>query len=635
MADSQHTNTTRTSPWFWLLLLPALATGVFFRLYLVTDQILLDDEWHALSFSAAHSLGYVLTHFSYAGANIIPVNAYTRLLLVSCGWSEMMLVLPSLIAGIAALLVFPPALKRIFSARAVLFFAFLFSVSPLIIFYSRVSRPYSIYTLLGFLSILIFYEWARTGDKKFGIWFSVLGVICVYFHFVGIIFIFVPLGCAVWIKFIPRMKTLALNIALAIYPCRERIATYNALPAKSSCRPGFISRRQPRSMEALTNAKSPIPTHDEIRPSLAMLIGAGCAILIGLAVLLSAALIQRLPAPHLSPAHFTMQSLLGFMQILSGTSHVLLNLLFYSLLCIGLRTLFRKSFLLGFIFVSLAGAYLFVSIVTKSNFAHVPLVLARYVMPLFPFAYLLVALGMDDLWRRAETMPVKPNIRNALCWGASFCFLAGLVWTGPLRQTYAAPNNFTHHSAFQESYAPIDWASPRISEMIERPYAVSRDHLPGFYHDLSRQPDVKKIIEYPMLLGNHFNLFYYYQRFHKKSVAVGYTRAVKDKPDLETGGILGNMIIDQVFSQVQDPGRLKFRNMVDILDMATVKNSDADLVIFHKNPESEILEGQNSDDEINAPLVVAISSVYRKIFGKPVFEDRHLVVFNVRDAETK
>lgn len=585
MADSQHTNTTQTSPWFWLLLLPALATGVFFRLYLVTDQILLDDEWHALQFTINHSLWYVLTHFSYAGANIIPINAYVRILLTSFGWSEIALILPSLAAGIASLLLFPLALKRIFNARIVILFAFLFAVSPLLIFYSRVCRPYSIYTLLGFLAILVLYEWTRTGHKKFGIGFMVLGVICVYFHFVGVIFVFVPLGCAI-------------------------------------------------IMKLLTLHKTSVPIREEIRPSLAMLIGAGCAILTGLALLLTPAILQRIPAQNLGPARFTLQSLLGFMQILSGTSHVLLNLLFYSLLCIGLWTLFRKSFLLGFIFVSLAGAYLFVSIVTKSNFAHVPLVLARYVMPLFPFAHLLVALGMDSLWKKAETIPA-PKIMRVLCWGASLGFLAGLVWTGPLRQTYAAPNNFTHHSAFQESYAPIDWGTPRISEMIKRPYAISRDHLPTFYATLAQRTDVEKIIEYPMLLGNHFNLLYYYQRFHKKSVQAGYTRAVKEKPDTTTGGILGNMIIDQVLSQVKDPGQLKFRNMVDILDMAAVKNSNADVVILHKNPESEILERQNGDDVSNAPLVVAISAVYRKIFGPPVFEDRHLVVFQVRDAETK
>jgi hypothetical protein len=76
------------NPWFWAFFLLTVVIGGFLRLYLIFDQVLLDDEWHALHFSINHSLWYLLTHFSRAGANIIPLNAYVRLLLISSGWSE-------------------------------------------------------------------------------------------------------------------------------------------------------------------------------------------------------------------------------------------------------------------------------------------------------------------------------------------------------------------------------------------------------------------------------------------------------------------------------------------------------------------------------------------------------------------
>lgn len=581
MTEPEKQLAFKSEPWFWTFYLLTIVTGGFLRLYLISDQILLDDDWHALNFTINHSLWYLLTHFSYAGANIIPMNAYVRMLLVSSGWSEILLILPSLVAGVASLLVFPLVLKRFFNSRTTIFFAFLFAVSPLIIFYSRVCRPYSIYTFLGFLSIWIFYEWSLTRGGKFGWLFAVTGILCVYFHFVGVIFIFVPLVCAAGIKLMPKFPRLPV--------IREQIL------------PGFKE-----------------------------LISVGCVILIGLAILLTAAVIQRVPVINADSAHFSIHSIIGFLQFLSGTSYLFPNIFFYALLGIGLIRLFRKSFLLWLIFISVFIAYVFVSLVTKSNFAHVPLVLARYIIPAFPMAYVLVALGMDSLWMTTSVFPINKKIINAARYGVAGCFLAVLVWTGPLRQTYVAPNNFTNHSVFQESYAPINWNRPPISPMLQRSYALNKDTMSVFYKTLANQKDVKKIIEYPVHLGNGFNLLYYYQRFHRKKVAEGYTLAIKDWPD-SVACIYGDMIPDMILGQVRDPDQLKFRNMVNILDMAAIKNSRADLVIFHKNPESEILEPHTGGDVKEIRLITDIARVYRESFGQPIFEDRYLLVFKVRD----
>ena len=610
------------SPWFWAFFMLTVVVGVFLRLYLISDQVLLDDEWHALDFSINHSLWYLLTHFSRTGANTIPLNAYVRLLLISAGWSEFMLILPSLVAGIAGLLLFPLVLKRIFSDRVAIFFGMLFAFSPLIIFYNRVCRPYSIYTFLGFLSLWIVYEWALTGKKRFGVLFALIGILCVYFFFVGVIFVFVPLGCVFIVKLMLRYPSLMIPREGYDHRFGHRRGGLYALPFRAGINPapyGRIGRNDDQV------------SREQIIPDFKELIIVACGILICLSVILATAIIQRIPSMNLNQAQFTIQSVLGFAQILSGTSNFFLSLFFYTLLIFGQIRLFRKSFLLGFIFINVFAAYGVVSLITKLHFAHVPLVLTRYIIPAFPMGYVLVALGLDSLWKAAALIPVNQKYTNILCYGVAGCFLAGLFWTGPLRQTYAAPNNFTNHSAFQESYAPFEWAHPRISEMIQRPYVISKNTMPDFYKTLAGQPEVKKLIEYPMLLGNHFNLFYYYQRFHKKHVAVGYTRSIKDSPDSQTGGILGDMIVDQVLSQIKDPGQLKFKNMVDILDMAAVKNSGADLVVFHKNMEAEILEPQIGNKGTEVPLVSAVSAVYQKIFGAPVFEDRHLVVFRVHN----
>jgi hypothetical protein len=137
-----------------------------------------------------------------------------------------------------------------------------------------------------------------------------------------------------------------------------------------------------------------------------------------------------------------------------------------------------------------------------------------------------------------------------------------------------------------------------------------------------------------MLLGSNVNPFYYYQRFHGKKVAVGYTRELKGPQNEPSSLIYCDMMMDYVLSQVKTPGQLKFQNMVDILDMPAIDNSRAELVIFHKNPILEILSPESGNNGGKFPglsLISAASKAYRKFFGRPIFEDRHIVVFKVHD----
>jgi hypothetical protein len=328
MKNLENNSFFSSNRYFWFFYILAVATGCFWRLYFISDQILLDDEWHALNFSISHSLWYLLTHFTYAGANIIPLNAYVRILLDLSGWSEINLILPSLIAGIASLLMFPLVLKRTFSPRVTVFFAFLLAFSPILIFYSRVCRPYSIYNFLGFLCIWVLYEWGATRKKRYGFIFAIAGILCVYFHFAGTIFVFVPLGFAIILKMAKK------HIGWPVMP-------------------------------------------EQGLPDITDLIAVGCGISLCLAVLLSAPILNWMPATNVSPADFSIHSVLGFMKIVSGTSDLFINIFFYTLVVLGLFGLLKKSFLLGAIFIGVFIAYLFVALVTRSNFANVPLVACK------------------------------------------------------------------------------------------------------------------------------------------------------------------------------------------------------------------------------------------------------------------
>ena len=112
---------------------PALLIGLVFRLYGLPQQIRLDDEWHSLNFVLDKSLREVLTTHGL-GANCIPQNFINWLLLRTIGWSEISLFLPSALCGLAGLLVFPRLVGRLAGRTAALFFAYLFALSPCVIF---------------------------------------------------------------------------------------------------------------------------------------------------------------------------------------------------------------------------------------------------------------------------------------------------------------------------------------------------------------------------------------------------------------------------------------------------------------------------------------------------------------------
>jgi predicted membrane-bound mannosyltransferase len=162
---------------FSAVLFGAVACGAFLRLYLLPGQILLDDEWHALNYVLGRSFAFLATHFSVPGATSVPMNLYTRLLLETTGWSETMLRLPAVLAGLLSLLVLPPLVRRIFGTPTAMLFAVLLAISPFLLFYSRSARPYGVVLLLASVSMLSCWLWTATGRRRWAVAWAVCAVL--------------------------------------------------------------------------------------------------------------------------------------------------------------------------------------------------------------------------------------------------------------------------------------------------------------------------------------------------------------------------------------------------------------------------------------------------------------------------
>jgi len=189
----------KTSSWwnrepaFWWGLGFALLAGFWLRWYLLKDLVFADDEWHGLYYVIGKSPGWLLTHFSIPGATCIPLNFYTWLLGEYHGWSELSLRLPSLVCGILVVAVGPLlARKFIGPARAMLLMALL-AISPLLIFYSRICRPYSAVAFFGFAALLLAAHWMRSGSRRTAALFVAAGVLAVYFHLFAAVTVAAPM----------------------------------------------------------------------------------------------------------------------------------------------------------------------------------------------------------------------------------------------------------------------------------------------------------------------------------------------------------------------------------------------------------------------------------------------------------
>jgi hypothetical protein len=553
--------------------------GALLRLYLIADQVLLDDEWHALFTATAHPLVYLLRHANGA-ATSAPLNAYAWILLHTTGWSEMALRLPPLACGLLALVVFPLLVRRIHGEAVACIFAGFVALSPFLTCYSRIFRPYSALALFEFAAIYSAGSWLRTGQRRFRIFYVLASAAALWFHPVAAVGVFAPWAVVgalhVW-------KTVAKRGA--------------SIP---DVRPGWRSIALTAGLVALAFVSTLQPT-----------------------------LIAENMAPGSSP---TIEAWKQFMLMLFGTSSVALagGLLLFCLA--GAWTLLRADFLLGAVFALVVCLHFLMIAVCRFMGIDVPIVLARYMTILFPLAHVCAALGLTRLTFAIGGLAVfrEPAVRGVTVGLAILVFLLWVL-TNPLLSAYAAPNNFTSHSAFIEWGQFGGWEGRYRSGFLPNDATIGPPRMSSFYRDLP--PRTRRLIEYPMMLGDHYNYYYLYQHRHGKQIVIGYTDIVDDMP-VDRDGVVAEHFVNHVIRAVDDRRRLRFRNMVDIVDVDAVRRSRADYLICHRDLVGEFLPGAQPPVRTATPGIKECVEQSAHHFGPPVFEDETIVVFGLTNSST-
>jgi hypothetical protein len=575
----------------WLFFyIPAFIIGAFLRLYGLSNQIMIDDEWHSLNFVIDKSFWTLLTRVG-SGANSIPENIYAYALLHTAGWSEMLLRLPSIVCGLGALLVFPLMVLKLYNRFAAIVFAWLLALSPCVIFYSRLCRPYSMVLFFGFLSLLSLFLWLRKGGVLPLLLYALSGSIAIYYHLYASIFVVTPLVCLFALKIVEYFS--------------PQLMSYQQLP----------------SFRMLSLAGG--------------IIAALCLLLV--------------PANFENPwwnnvlgkDKVTVQSFVNFMAILSGTHIPILTALFIFSAVLGIFVLLRNELPVGIIVLSIVAVYVSAVCISKQESIHAAIQIARYGIILFPLTFLLVATAFCHIFGKKCPYVATKYVR----YFAAALFIGGLSYWSPLWRTYTFPNNFTNHSAFQDSYKPTDWSESRTRDLTLPPpyYHMKKKYIPTIYSLLSAMTDVAGIVEYPMFIGDDYNQYYYYQHFHRKRMAAGYC-PICVFPQLSIGKndlVFTNVPVDYVVNRADASysyKKIRFRNIAPITRIPFLSERyHGWVLILHRHliqemfPEKNIYEKEDPyEDPYNDFPWMSLEGLIAKEFGTPMFSDDKIVAWRIQ-----
>jgi hypothetical protein len=399
MTEPTSRRTWSTVDLAWLL--PPFVLGTMLRLWNVRAQILAGDEMHAVRVALTEPLSHILTTYELRD-NCIPLSALYRFLLErGVPLSELVVRLPMLLCGIFALLVLPAVVAARLDRRIGHLFAWLVALSPLLILYSRIARPYLPIVLFGFCATAAFEAWWRTGRRSLVAVYVLFAALSVWFHLGSAPFVLSP--------FLFAAGTLAV----------ER---------------RFRGEAQ--------------------RPGLAALCGLGVAMVVALLAFLvpaGSSLLALVSAKHETLA-LSGATLAGILRLQSGAVFRVAVGLFWAAALYGLVTLVRqpgdRRRLAAYTLTLAAGQVAGLLILSPEMLGH-PLVFDRYLLPVLPWALLWVAMGLAAPW--------WPRQRRAGVWGqsaAAFALLLALFLAGPLADSRFLASSFTGHNDFVGFFCP-------------------------------------------------------------------------------------------------------------------------------------------------------------------------------------
>ncbi len=420
----------------------AMIAGAWLRLRGIAEQVVIDDEWHALHKLLRSDLVDILTHLDYADY-CIPLTVYFRWLQDTVGITEWTMRLPMLVAGIALIAVGPLVTRAWSPAPARALWAVLLALSPLLVYLSRTARPYALTALLATLSLVAFERWYR-GDRQRDAW----GGLYIAATFAG--------G---WL----HMTSLAFTLLPFVYFGARAV------------REGGVPLRR--------------------------LLRMGVATALPLAIVLLPPVINDwfMFTAKAGVDSVTLESVYRTGLMLAGSMHPAIALVAAVAAGAGLVRVARRDRELAAYLLTVIGIGTLAIVASRANWIFHPPVLARYLVPVLPVLLLLVAEGLLG-WMPARLAAWRPAIVAAIAvaiwtYGPLPAQLAEPnQFTGHLRYQfdYDDAHNPYVHKAPQDAppafYRELAKAPPGSLTLVEAPWRLESHHNPHvWYQPVHRQ----------------------------------------------------------------------------------------------------------------------------------------------------
>jgi len=458
MKERGAVSLSRRDGLLWLaLLMLAVVAGAALRWYQLRIQVILDDEWHALNKLLSADAWSIATNFGYADYSI-PLTLYYRFLLLHGGLTEWVMHLPMLASGIALLIIAPLLLRRETTLPVRAVWVALLATSPLLVYHSKVARPYALTSLLTFVAIIAFRRWwlRREGTLAWGTAYVGATLLAGWLHLVTLPFTLLPFVYFGVLSLVsPQLRESPGGRFTAIGRLL-RLGIATTVPLAAVLLPPLLNDWADLSAKTSTHAV----TFESAYRTLLMLFGVAQPALFAL----------LLAVTGLGAFHCWQRD----------------------------RTLFL------YLVVVILGAATAIGL-AHSPWIHHPGVLGRYLIPALPFLLLFLAEGAVECLQllRSALLQVPLTVVLALL----------LVWAGPIPGYFYYPNQFMGHLRFQYDY---DAAHNPYVQLIPR------DPVPEFYRQLAkRAPASLTLIEAPWRLESNFNPHAWYQEVHRQMVKIG------------------------------------------------------------------------------------------------------------------
>jgi hypothetical protein len=424
----------------WLL---PFAAGAALRLWNLPDQVLGGDEVHALRAALSFSLPEILVTYQQTD-NCIPLTALYKLLMAArLPLTEMLLRLPVLLCGLAALLAMPAAFAGRVSGGTVLVYRWLLAISPALVLYSRIARSYLPMVLLSFGAVIAFEAWWRTRSRRAGAAYVLLGAMAIWFHLGAGPIVVAPFLFALG-DTLTRRRDLGRNLrdlVLLVLAVLSVLALF-LVPARHSLLALIASKR----------AEQAVPWSDVL------------------------------------PALLRLQA---------GTAAGWLTAIFWAAALAGWLLLLRRERRLALYTAVVVFGHLAGLLILSPKGLAGPVIFGRYGLPVLPFVLLWVAAAVGSPRKGEESRIVRAG--RGL---AAALLLLALATRGPFADPAARRTSFLHHNDFVGFHQPRRQARPeavpgfyrrlRGETVVEAPWVYAWDANRTFY--LYQQVHVGRVV---------------------------------------------------------------------------------------------------------------------------------------------